>query len=209
MARIASASRRSPSPVESVMSANTTVTVLRTLRSAPSARASSAPQFQQNRACSGLASPQVLQVIMPGTSCHAPARLRRNGTVIWSPQRVALTGSQGTRQAIPTSTSSSTSSAIARWVFTSRAAYARLLGVEADYREDLVIWSGREDSNLRPPEPHSGALPDCATPRPIRAGQLRRAPRLVRVRRRTSVRHGSRGRQWWSAVRGSQVQLGE
>ncbi len=26
-------------------------------------------------------------------------------------------------------------------------------------------WSGREDLNLRPPEPHSGALPDCATPR--------------------------------------------
>ena len=29
-------------------------------------------------------------------------------------------------------------------------------------RED---WSGREDLNLRPPEPHSGALPGCATPR--------------------------------------------
>ena len=27
------------------------------------------------------------------------------------------------------------------------------------------LWSGREDSNFRPPEPHSGALPDCATPR--------------------------------------------
>ena len=26
-------------------------------------------------------------------------------------------------------------------------------------------WSGREDLNLRPPEPHSGALPNCATPR--------------------------------------------
>jgi integrase len=26
-------------------------------------------------------------------------------------------------------------------------------------------WSGRLDSNQRPPEPHSGALPDCATPR--------------------------------------------
>ena len=26
-------------------------------------------------------------------------------------------------------------------------------------------WSGREDLNLRPPEPHSGALPYCATPR--------------------------------------------
>src|SRR5262245_22185026 len=28
-------------------------------------------------------------------------------------------------------------------------------------------WSGRLDSNQRPPEPHSGALPDCATPRPL------------------------------------------
>jgi hypothetical protein len=26
-------------------------------------------------------------------------------------------------------------------------------------------WSGRSDSNARPPEPHSGALPGCATPR--------------------------------------------
>ncbi|SMH65630.1 protein of unknown function [Acidithiobacillus ferrivorans] len=29
----------------------------------------------------------------------------------------------------------------------------------------LIYWSGREDLNLRPPEPHSGALPGCATPR--------------------------------------------
>ena len=28
--------------------------------------------------------------------------------------------------------------------------------------------SGREDSNLRPPVPHTGALPDCATPRLVR-----------------------------------------
>ena len=27
------------------------------------------------------------------------------------------------------------------------------------------LWSGREDSNLRPPAPHAGALPSCATPR--------------------------------------------
>ena len=27
------------------------------------------------------------------------------------------------------------------------------------------VWSGREDLNLRPLEPHSSALPDCATPR--------------------------------------------
>ncbi len=29
----------------------------------------------------------------------------------------------------------------------------------------LKIWSGREDLNLRPPAPHAGALPGCATPR--------------------------------------------
>src|SRR5512136_3059874 len=28
-----------------------------------------------------------------------------------------------------------------------------------------VYWSGREDLNLRPLEPHSSALPGCATPR--------------------------------------------
>ncbi len=27
----------------------------------------------------------------------------------------------------------------------------------------LEIWSEREDSNLRPPQPHCGALPGCAT----------------------------------------------
>ena len=26
-------------------------------------------------------------------------------------------------------------------------------------------WSGRQDLNLRPPAPHAGALPNCATPR--------------------------------------------
>jgi hypothetical protein len=26
-------------------------------------------------------------------------------------------------------------------------------------------WSGRQDLNLRPPAPHAGALPSCATPR--------------------------------------------
>jgi hypothetical protein len=27
-------------------------------------------------------------------------------------------------------------------------------------------WSGREDLNFRPPDPETGALPSCATPRP-------------------------------------------
>ena len=30
---------------------------------------------------------------------------------------------------------------------------------------DRKKWSGREDLNLRPPQPHCGALPGCATPR--------------------------------------------
>ena len=37
-----------------------------------------------------------------------------------------------------------------------------------NYISDLLvtdIWSGREDSNLRPPGPKPGALPGCATPR--------------------------------------------
>ena len=29
----------------------------------------------------------------------------------------------------------------------------------------LKVWSGRPDSNPRPPAPHAGALPGCATPR--------------------------------------------
>ena len=32
----------------------------------------------------------------------------------------------------------------------------------------ILFWSGREDSNFRPPAPHAGALPGCATPRPNR-----------------------------------------
>jgi hypothetical protein len=31
----------------------------------------------------------------------------------------------------------------------------------------LLSWSGRQDSNLRPPGPKPGALPACATPRTI------------------------------------------
>src|SRR5688500_8284714 len=37
-------------------------------------------------------------------------------------------------------------------------------------------WSGREDSNLRPPAPKAGALPDCATPRRVRWFGGRRSP---------------------------------
>ena len=33
----------------------------------------------------------------------------------------------------------------------------------SNYVENLIYWSEREDSNLRPPQPHCGALPSCAT----------------------------------------------
>ena len=32
-------------------------------------------------------------------------------------------------------------------------------------RQVTIFWSGRKDLNLRPPQPHCGALPSCATPR--------------------------------------------
>ena len=37
----------------------------------------------------------------------------------------------------------------------------------------LLSWSGRQDSNLRPPGPKPGALPDCATPRKPGISDLR------------------------------------
>src|SRR5512137_1113221 len=33
-------------------------------------------------------------------------------------------------------------------------------------------WSGREDLNLRPSEPHSDTLPDCATPRHLMYAEI-------------------------------------
>jgi hypothetical protein len=39
--------------------------------------------------------------------------------------------------------------------------------------ELLARWSGRLDSNQRPPAPKAGALPGCATPR------LRNVPQLL------------------------------
>src|SRR5258707_13137442 len=37
---------------------------------------------------------------------------------------------------------------------------------KARLREAGLYQSGLEDLNLRPPQPHCGALPGCATPRP-------------------------------------------
>src|SRR6266852_7274949 len=44
------------------------------------------------------------------------------------------------------------------------------------------LWSGRGDLNPRPPEPQSGALPSCATPRRRgnRNGAFQLAPAAVR-----------------------------
>ena len=43
-----------------------------------------------------------------------------------------------------------------------------------------IEWSGREDSNFRPPAPHAGALPGCATPRPNRRLYRLRAVSVAR-----------------------------
>src|SRR5262252_1300337 len=38
--------------------------------------------------------------------------------------------------------------------------------MQARFAEQLLdYWSGRRDSNSRPPAPHAGTLPGCATPR--------------------------------------------
>ena len=34
-----------------------------------------------------------------------------------------------------------------------------------EFKKRQKTWSGRKDSNLRPPGPKPGALPGCATPR--------------------------------------------
>ena len=47
-------------------------------------------------------------------------------------------------------------------------------------------WSGRLDLNQRPPEPHSGALPDCATPRP--ALMLAGVPQVSKLTAPVSLR---------------------
>jgi hypothetical protein len=49
----------------------------------------------------------------------------------------------------------------------------------------VMLKSGRRDLNPRPPEPHSGALPDCATSRePDRARNLTSAPAPVQPKKR-------------------------
>ena len=45
-------------------------------------------------------------------------------------------------------------------------------------------WSGRLDLNQRPPAPHAGALPSCATPR-----------------HGTMIAHGGYGGQGWAGKR--------
>jgi hypothetical protein len=43
-----------------------------------------------------------------------------------------------------------------------------------------IQWSGREDLNLRPSEPHSDTLPSCATPRHT-INYYHHAPQLSRT----------------------------
>ena len=51
------------------------------------------------------------------------------------------------------------------------------------------LQSGRQDSNLRPSEPHSDTLPSCATPRRI-AGQVYRAgDGIVKINRAPAQAH--------------------
>ena len=52
----------------------------------------------------------------------------------------------------------------------------------------LIRWSGRRDSNSRPPAPHAGTLPGCATPRT--RGSLYQRERLRREcsQRSSSIR---------------------
>jgi hypothetical protein len=49
---------------------------------------------------------------------------------------------------------------IAKLAYIKRGRKPYLEGLPSSFRE-----SGREDLNLRPPQPHCGALPGCATPR--------------------------------------------
>src|ERR687884_76846 len=65
------------------------------------------------------------------------------------------------------------------WTRTSDPQLRRLMLYPTELRADRTCWaigdnaarcywSGREDSNLRPPAPKAGALPGCATPRTAR-----------------------------------------
>ncbi len=51
---------------------------------------------------------------------------------------------------------------------TSALAPAAARSGSVDSRRGEERWSGRLDLNQRPPAPHAGALPGCATPRPWR-----------------------------------------
>ena len=55
----------------------------------------------------------------------------------------------------------------------------------------IINWSGREDSNLRPPHPQCDALPGCATSRPrlrIYGGAWRMASRLQHASNLSTIR---------------------
>ena len=54
-------------------------------------------------------------------------------------------------------------------------------------------WSGREDLNLRPPAPHAGALPDCATPRKKTVTSYKwkvtRKNQIIKMKNSTILKH--------------------
>ncbi len=54
------------------------------------------------------------------------------------------------------------------------------------------IWSEREDSNLRPPAPEAGALPGCATLRPM----LRVKPNAGALQGAAAAGQGNRVKEW-------------
>src|SRR2546425_8864433 len=67
----------------------------------------------------------------------------------------------------------------------------RRLGLSPTELRARLIWSGREDLNLRRPAPKAGALPGCATPRhhPARIKALA----LTKARPRWLIRFFSSG----------------
>ena len=54
-------------------------------------------------------------------------------------------------------------------------------GTSRALRIPCWCWSGRRDSNSRPPVPKTGALPDCATPRLGRLNTAKNFPLAIRL----------------------------
>ena len=63
--------------------------------------------------------------------------------------------------------------------------HAACVEPNSETRRALLVsccfWSGRRDSNSRPPVPKTGALPDCATPRLGRLNTAKKIPLAIRL----------------------------